>query len=225
MVFTRENPPNGFYVYAYIRADDLTPYYIGKGKDKRAWVQHKGTSIPKDLTKIIILEHNLTEIGAFALERRLIRWWGRKDNKTGILINRTDGGEGSSGLFFTDEHKAKIVASNKGRIISTKTRAKLSASHKGKKLSNETRAKLREINLGSNHPMYGKTHTAEVRKIISDSQKGKIVSEETRAKLSAARKGKKLSETTKEKMRRPKSDETRAKMSGKRGPYKPRNAQ
>ena len=90
---------NTYYVYAYLRKDG-SPYYLGKGSGNRAWKKAKkhNVKVPCDLKYITILENNLTETGSLALERRYIRWYGRKNNNTGILINLTDGGEGVSGI-------------------------------------------------------------------------------------------------------------------------------
>lgn len=107
-----------FYVYAYLRTDG-TPYYIGKGIGKRAWHHFKNEiQPPKDQNRIVILENKLTELGAFALERRYIRWYGRKDIRTGILRNRTDGGDGASGRKFkmSETHKRNISLTKIGKV-------------------------------------------------------------------------------------------------------------
>jgi hypothetical protein len=97
---------NIYYVYAYLR-EDGTPYYIGKGKNRRAWNHHKTEQFktPTDVTRITIIKELLTESDAFVLERELILRYGRKDLGTEILQNRTNGGEGPSGVIRTEEQK------------------------------------------------------------------------------------------------------------------------
>lgn len=102
-----------YYIYAYINQNTGLPYYVGKGSGPRIAQPHNHISVPKNPMYRVILENNLTEIGAFALERRLIRWFGRKDINTGILLNRTEGGTGGDTSAYrvykspTEETKQK----------------------------------------------------------------------------------------------------------------------
>lgn len=109
---------NIYCVYAYLRKDGL-PYYVGKGNLKRPYEEHrkkgKGVHTPKDRSRIVILEHNLTNVGACAIERRMIRWYGRKDLDTGILHNRTDGGEGTFGKIVSPDVRQRIAAGRTGK--------------------------------------------------------------------------------------------------------------
>jgi hypothetical protein len=204
--------PNRFYTYAYLR-EDRTPYYIGKGENDRIYKKKKSEiKPPKDKSRIIFLKQNLTEEEAFRHEIYMIAVFGRKDLGTGILRNRTNGGEGSSGAIHTPETKAKMSAAMKGennpmynKTPSPETRAKMSDAQKGenspnygKTHSQETRVKMSAAMKGENNPNYGKTHSEETRRKMSAAMKGennpnygKTHSEETRRKQSEANKGKK----------------------------------
>jgi hypothetical protein len=170
-----------YYVYAYIRLDG-TPYYIGKGKGKRAVSKNHSVWVPnKNSGQIIILEKNLTEVGALAIERRLIRWWGKK-HEGGLLRNKADGGEGKSGYGVSHRHseetKRKLSEAKIGKCSPKLLEANRKTAEKlrGRKLSKETKAKLSLIHKG-------RIMTKEHKANLSKSGVGRPVSKETREKM------------------------------------------
>lgn len=182
-----------FYVYILFRPWDGSPFYVGKGK-KHRWLEHERTissHINKHLSNIlkksreknlevpkVKIRENLSESDAFDLEIKLIAAIGRKKDG-GSLVNMTNGGEGASGLVFSQESRAKISRFHKGRVV-----------------GEETRNKLREINLGNKH-CAGRVMSQETREKIGISNKATksnqvhVVSQETRAKLAVASRGNK----------------------------------
>lgn len=169
MIFSKKNPPEGFYVYAYLRENN-SPYYIGKGHGKRGFA-HQSREVfrtPKDVSKIVILETNLTELGALAIERRMIQWYGRKNNSTGILRNKTDGGEGISGFLHSNETKDKIRNKRLGTKASIKSRENQSIATKGIKRgphTQERKKSISEARIGKKLEGIGLEKLREARKL------------------------------------------------------------
>lgn len=95
---------------------EYEPFYIGKGKNKRAWshlnkgcgsvtnkhFKNKIMKIKKETNNnpiILIYNDNLNEESALKLEINMIKSIGRCDIKTGPLCNLTDGGDGGPKLI------------------------------------------------------------------------------------------------------------------------------
>lgn len=168
-----------YYTYVYVdprypqqEVGDLTlpgqPFYVGKGKNKRAWAhlyesEHRTSNILKykkiarikeagyEPTVMLVYE-GLTEEDAHAHEKELISrigtLWCIEGVKRGTLCNMTGGGE-------------------------------------GKTPAEELKHKFRHV--GQDNGMWGRTHTAEARRRISEFRQTFKHSEETKTLMKTKR--------------------------------------
>ena len=116
-VAVKTNYLNEHYVYLYRSPIDGNPVYVGKGWGRRAWYhleaailhpeQHANKRFAYKIAKWIskgneiepeIVKTFKTHEKAIAAEKRLIKKYGRVDDKTGTLLNFTEGGEGNIGF-------------------------------------------------------------------------------------------------------------------------------
>ena len=107
-----------YYTYAYLR-EDGTPYYIGKGQKSRAYKRNR-RDIKQGNNRLLILKEFDSEFDAYKHEMYMISLYGRKDIGTGILHNRTDGGDGTSGQVISESHK-RICRENGRQAVINKT--------------------------------------------------------------------------------------------------------
>jgi hypothetical protein len=151
-----------YYTYAWLRPDG-SPYYIGKGSGNRAFDKRRKFCPPLD--RVLILKKNLTEEEAFRHEVYMIFILGRKNNKTGILRNGTNGGEGVSGLRHTDASKERIGNAQRGELNPNygKPEAAKYITYKsgenspnwGREFTKEHCEKISKSKVGANNPNYG----------------------------------------------------------------------
>ena len=109
---------NIFYVYLHIRNDKKTVFYVGKGRDGRAYSKSSRNIYWKRIVKkhgysIVIVATNMSECCAYTMEKILINQIGFEN-----LCNMTHGGDGASfpgntnpffGKKHTLESRRKIV--------------------------------------------------------------------------------------------------------------------
>lgn len=124
------------------RNDTGKVFYVGKGKDRRAWSKQYRNKFwcnvaNKHGHSVELLFQGLTEEDAFQAEIDVItelRYFGEQ------LTNMTNGGEGSSGRVLTEEQKRAI--GEKSRATKTpEVRAKISKAAKGRLHSEEAKQK------------------------------------------------------------------------------------
>ena len=178
-----------FYVYVHLRLSDGKPFYVGKGRGKRAWSvksrnPHWHNIVGKHGLEVHIAASGLTEKEALAVEISTIKLFGLEN-----LANMTAGGEGSSGLSPSPETRRKISAANSNPSPETIERKRIAAT--GRKLSEESRAKLSAAK---------RNISDETRQRMSAGRKSWTFSDETKAKMSQVISGRTLNEEWKRKI-------------------------
>jgi hypothetical protein len=112
------------YVYEHVRVDKNEVFYVGIGSDEenkfiRAYSKKRRSKFWKDLTKhsnytVRIVVNNISWEDACKKEKELIKLYGRKDLKTGTLVNLTEGGEGVNGYKHNNQRLELISKNNQG---------------------------------------------------------------------------------------------------------------
>lgn len=166
-----------YYTYIHRTADTGRVFYVGKGTGQRAKSRtrniHWRRVVAKHGLMVEIVASWPSESEAFDHEKFLI-WCFRSMGAD--LTNMTDGGEGLSGMKFSQEHRYKIGAGNRGKVRDPLHCARISESKRGKP---------------------GTPHTEEFKKRVSENNRTRVLSAETIERMRVAQLGKTISETTK----------------------------
>lgn len=125
-----------FYVYSLVDDINRLPFYIGKGKNKRAWTHLKGHSnyntdklnYIKNLRllgrepQVIIVKNDLSNEQALIWEKDLINWC----KSLGIkLTNKENVPPDATGRKLTEQHKQALREKNIGKKLSSLHKLKI----------------------------------------------------------------------------------------------------
>ena len=209
---------NEYYIYHLIDPRTETPFYVGKGKNKRMYYHEKCVKrgiIPnknKHLfykikqilnenlsVKYIKIYENLTEPDAWKKE---IEEEQRLKQNGIVLCNLVPCGCGGDTL---SNHPNKVdiyrrMSEHRPKTLADEWKKNIGLGLLGKKHSIESREKRSEKFKGEKNPMFGKSVPDDVKQKISKSLSGRIVSPETRARLKLVNLGRVRSEETRKKI-------------------------
>ena len=188
------------YVYQHIRKDTNQPFYIGIGSDLNFYRANKFSERNeiweriKNKTEILveILHNNIEWEDACQIEIQLIKKYGRINNKTGILSNMTDGGEGTLNRVISDDTRYLLGNGVRGKQRTDESRLKQSITSKGIKKTKEHSEKIRQYRLGKKMSEESKKKMSENSKGRQTWNKGVKFSEESKIKMRDSKKGKNI---------------------------------
>lgn len=104
-----------FVVYIHMHPKTKKVFYVGLGTEMRPTQQTSRSPAWKQCVSkhgfiSNVIERNLSWFDACILEKKLIKKYGRKDLKKGLLVNSTNGGEGINRT--SDKYKNKVINLN-----------------------------------------------------------------------------------------------------------------
>jgi hypothetical protein len=177
---------NNYYVYFHKNPITKEIFYVGLGKDKRAWSSKRNIFWKNYVKKygepiIEIYKNNISIYQAAELEIELIKKYGRRGyDKDGILLNKSTGGEFTAyGSIKSQKSKDLISLKLKDKPKHTlESKQKIREKHLGRKCSQETKNKMSKprkegtgyniskANKGRKSGFEGHKHTQETKNKI-----------------------------------------------------------
>jgi hypothetical protein len=149
-------------VYQHRRLDTNEIFYIGIGKEeKRAYSKHDRSVlwnryVNKFGYNVEILHKDISWEEACNLEMFYIKNYGRVSNRTGILVNLTNGGDGIKGYSHTDETKDFLRKLKTGNKLTPEHIEIIKSSNTGRVHTEEELKKMSQSQLGEKNHMWGK---------------------------------------------------------------------
>ena len=137
-----------YYVYLHRRLSDNKVFYVGKGRNKRAFSRHGRNdrwvkTVEKHGLLVEIVYDSLDESEAFALEKETVLEMRYHFHST--LCNMTEGGEGVPGYKWD---KSKHISSKQvGRKLTQEHKNRISEANAGRKMPEKAKIKFQQHNL------------------------------------------------------------------------------